>query len=1008
MSEPRSEETIGSKDRPPRWRNRVSSGLGYFSLLAAIALLSLSFSPADAVAQEGTIVGQVVDRGTLQPVRSAQVMIPAIQMGTLTGANGQFALENVPAGTHTVQVQSLGFETANQEVTVGDGEEVEVDFQLASRAVALDELVITGAGVVQERRQLGQTIETISPGDIETSVATSMSELLAGRISGMTSSPMGEVGQSAPLVLRGITSLSQRNDPVIYIDGVRMDNTHTTAGTTNLNRSPLNDINMSDVERIEVIKGAAAATLYGTEASAGVIQITTRRGQEGETQYSFEINQQASTLSSNKIPRNYRFDSSNNSIVSNHPARDFLQTGHGQEYSLSLRGGSRSAQYYASGRWADESGVLPRNTQENASLRTNLSFQHSENLTSELGVGVTRNTNVAPAPSWGLVGELIIANPLDITEMRPYGELFNTIGGALAEVHTFTNDHTSLSGRVAYRWRPNLRSEVRVGYNNVSEDLEMHTPPGLAIREIEGRRLIGERTRSAITVDASTSWDHDITSTIQSSFVIGGQSFWEESRNYETGVRGFASPGLGTIRGGASVYTVDEEMEQVVNAGVFVQEQIGFSNRLFLTGGLRMDGNSAFGDDFGLQAYPKFGVSWVVSEEEFWNMDLRGWDHLRLRFAYGTSGLQPGAFDAQRTWQPVSRLGNDPAVYPLNLGNPDLSPERSTELEFGAEAEFFDGRLAADVVYWTQRTDDALLQVPFPPSEGFLATQLTNIGAMESSGLEVGLNVAAIRNPNFSWNLRPQVATLSQEVTDMGGVAPFRVTGARRWNTIAEGYSPGAKIAPVADPNNPYNLSVPEGDLTSLSQISPNFLQNAAGQDSLVFVGEPRPTLTGSVQSTMEIPGWNLSVRALVSGAAGHVMSNETELIREAVGITARVADFEERLADPNTSAEERAQIAEEYGTTHPSVVSAWVEDADFIRFQELMVSYRLPEQLADRFGASSLQVSAGARNIALWTKYSGLNDPSSSTLTNPLVPNIDYYGQPYPRRFVLQIRGSW
>jgi TonB-dependent starch-binding outer membrane protein SusC len=989
-----------------RLRSRVEGGL--LAALTAVALMALPFGTAEAAAQEGTIMGQVVERGTLQPVRSAQVMIPALQIGTLTGPNGRYVIENVPAGTHTVQIQSLGYETTNQEITVVAGQEVELDFQIASRAVALDELVVTGAGVVQERRQLGQTIASISTADIEDAVATSMSELLSGRISGMTTAPMGEVGQSAPIVLRGVVSLSQRNDPVIYIDGIRMDNTHTTTGTTNLNRSPLNDINMADVERIEVIKGAAAATLYGTEASSGVIQITTRRGQEGAPQYNFEINQQASNLSDDKVPGNWRFDPSTGNIAYNHPASDFLRTGYRQEYSLSARGGSRAVQYYASARWADESGVMPVNSQENASLRTNLSFQHTENFSSEIGLGVTRNTNVAPAPAWGLMGEFVLANPLDITPLRPYGELFNTIGGALAEVHTFTNDHTTISARAAYRWRPNLRSEVRVGYNRVSEDLEMHTPPGVAIREIEGRRLIGERDRTAITLDASTSWDHDITPTIRSSFVLGGQSFWEESREYQTGVRGFASPGLGTLRGGASVYTVDEVMEEVVNAGFFVQEQIGFSNRLFLTAGLRMDGNSAFGEDFGLQAYPKFGASWVVSDHDFWNMDLRGWDHLRLRFAYGTSGLQPGAFDAQRTWQPVSRLGNDPAVYPLNLGNPDLKPERSTELEFGVEAEFFDGRLAADVVYWMQETDDALLQVPYPPSQGFLSTQLTNIGKLESSGIEVGLNVAAVRNPRFSWTLRPQFSTLSQEVTDMGGVAPFRVTGGRRWNMVAEGYSPGAKIAPVSDPNQPYRLSVPVEQLTSLGQITPNFLQNAAGQDSLVFIGESRPTFSGSLQSTFDIPGWNLNVRALLSGAGGYVMSNETELIRDAVGISERVAEFQRLLADPNTSAQERQRIADEYGNKHPTMISSWMEDADFLRFQELMVTYRVPDEMSGRIGVSSLQVSAGARNLALWTNYPGMNDPTSSTLTDPLVPNIDYYGQPYPRRFVFQIRGSW
>jgi TonB-dependent starch-binding outer membrane protein SusC len=999
----------GTKVLPSRGRKL---GLLVPGSLILAGLLLFPPSATEAAAQQGTISGEVVERGTLRALRAAQVMVPDLGLGALTGANGQYSIENVPAGTHEVRVQALGFETMTQEVTVAAGQVATLDFQLGTRAVALDELVVTGVGVVQERRQLGQTIASIGSADIEEAVSTNLMELLQGRVSGMTATPMGEVGQSAPIVLRGIVSLSQRNSPVIYIDGIRMDNTHLAAA--NLNRSPLNDLNMSDIERVEVIKGAAAATLYGTEASAGVIQITTRRGTVGAPTYSFEINQQFSHLPSDRIVGNYIYDSGTGGIVSNHPASDFLKIGHRQDYNLSVRGGGQGVQYFASGRWADERGVLPVNAQDNAALRTNLSFQHTENLESEVALGLVRNTNVIPQPAWGLVGEFVLANPLDIGEFRPYGELFNTIGGAMAYRHTLTADHATISGQVRYRWAPNLRSEVRVGYNRLNTDRVDHVPPGVAIRTMDGLRLIGEDIRTAVTLDASTAWDHDITPSVRSSLVVGGQSFWEEARGYHTGVRGFPSPGLGTLRGGASVYTVDESMSEVINAGFFVQEQIAFQNRLFLTAGLRMDGNSAFGEDFGLQAYPKFGTSWVVSDHDFWNLDQSGWNHLRLRAAYGTSGLQPGAFDAQRTWQPVARLNNEPAVYPLNLGNPDLKPERSVELEFGVEMEFLDGRLGADAVYWRQETQDALLQVPYPPSQGFLAHQLTNIGAMESSGVELGLQWAVVRRPDFSWTLRPQVATLNQEVTDMGTVAPFRVAAGRRWNMVMEGFSPGAKIAPVADPAQPYTLSVPIEEFTSLSQLSPNFLQNAAGGDSLVFIGDSRPTLSGSLQTSFEFPRRNLSVRALLAGASGFVMSNESELIRDAVGITERQARFQQVLADPNATPEQRQQVADEFGNKHPTVISAWMEDADYLRFQELMVTYRVSDDLARRVGMSNLQVSLGARNIALWTRYSGMNDPSSGTppdpggVANPLVPNVDYYGQPYPRRFVFQLRGGW
>jgi TonB-dependent starch-binding outer membrane protein SusC len=274
----------GTKVLPSRGRKL---GLLVPGSLILAGLLLFPPSATEAAAQQGTISGEVVERGTLRALRAAQVMVPDLGLGALTGANGQYSIENVPAGTHEVRVQALGFETMTQEVTVAAGQVATLDFQLGTRAVALDELVVTGVGVVQERRQLGQTIASIGSADIEEAVSTNLMELLQGRVSGMTATPMGEVGQSAPIVLRGIVSLSQRNSPVIYIDGIRMDNNPTSGpsqrGGSRVSR--LNDINPEDIESIEILKGPAASALYGTAAANGVIQITTRRGIAGATQW---------------------------------------------------------------------------------------------------------------------------------------------------------------------------------------------------------------------------------------------------------------------------------------------------------------------------------------------------------------------------------------------------------------------------------------------------------------------------------------------------------------------------------------------------------------------------------------------------------------------------------------------------------------------------------------------------------------------------------------------------
>jgi TonB-dependent SusC/RagA subfamily outer membrane receptor len=781
-------------------------------------------------------------------------------------------------------------------------------------------------------------------------------------------------------------------------------------GGTNLATNRLDDLNAGDIERVEVIKGAAAATLYGTEASSGVIQIFTKRGQVGEPIYSYEITQQALKMP-DRISPVFAYSPANRQIATSSPGDDFIRTGHHQNYNMSVRGGSEGVQYYVSGRFMHETGTLPTNQVGNRSGRMALDFQHSERLSSKLDVGIIRNVAEAPQPFWGLVGEFVLANPWNVSELRPYGELFNTIRGAIAFSNVQTTDNNTLSGTVNYQWIDGLTSRVTIGYNQVNQSVVQFIPVGAGLRDSDGVRDLTDRNSTAFTVDVATNYVRNVTESITSTTTVGGQSFWETLMSKRTGVRGFPSASLNTLRGGSTVFAVDEFQEEVINAGVFAQQQFGFNNRLFLTVGLRMDGNSAFGENFGLETYPKVGASWVVSDHNFWSFESMGWDLLRLRGAFGTSGLQPGAFDAQRTWRPTALVSNDPAVMPENLGNPDLKPERSTEMEVAAEMGFFDGRLGVEAVYWSQETSDALLPVQSAPSLGFLNRQLQNIGRTTSSGIEISTILALLQRPNFRWDLNAAYTNTSQEVVDMGGVAGFRLAGARRLNRIQEGYAPGAILAPIADPRNPYTVSGGIENLTGVNQISPNLLKNAAGADSLVYIGDALPNWTVTLGTTMSL-GSNWSLRTMFSGEGGFVMSNETELIRTAIGLTERAANIHMELADPSTSTDRRRQIAEEWGTKHPNVISAWMEDGTYLRWAELTLTYKVPQELSQRIGFGNTTVSLGGRNLALFTGYSGIADPGSSSAATSdtenirdFVSNIDYFGAPVARRLVFSLR---
>ncbi|MEX2530085.1 MAG: TonB-dependent receptor [Gemmatimonadota bacterium] len=475
-------------------------------------------------------------------------------------------------------------------------------------------------------------------------------------------------------------------------------------------------------------------------------------------------------------------------------------------------------------------------------------------------------------------------------------------------------------------------------------------------------------------------------------------------------VRDFASPTLRTLRGGSAITNLDEFTEEVINAGLFFQEQISLDNRLFLTAGARLDGNSAFGEDFGLEWYPKAGLSWVVSDHGFFNVPLV--NELRVRGAFGTSGLQPGAFDSQRTWRPTAFLYG-PAVAPLNQGNPNLKPERSTELELALEASLFDGRLGFEFIYFDQETTDALLPAFPPPSTGFQSSQLRNLGRITTNGVEIATNFRAMERSGLRWDLNASYSYTDQIVADMGGVPDFRLQTRYRWGHIAEGYAPGAVITPVADPNQPYIVTVPIEELSSVAQILPNTLKNSMGGDSLVWVGNPQPKWTVNFGSSLQL-GDNLSLRALLTGGGGdYILSYESGLIRTATASNLLVAEVQSVLQDPNATVEARRRAAEMYGLKHPDLTSNWMEDGDYLALQEVSLIYQLPDDWLGRLGLENTSVSVGGRNLHVWTGYSGIMDPGAAPNGWPaqagvFSANIDYMSSPSTRRFTMSLRTSW
>lgn len=643
-------------------------------LLPAVALALVS-APLQIWAQStGTVSGEVVEATSGRPLTGAQVFVPGTSIGGITNNDGRFLLLNVPVGEMEVRVQMIGYGTAAQTARVAGGEATTLSFELTESAISLDEIVVTGTAGATEKRKIGNTISTINVAEmVRTQPITSFDELLKGRAPGVNVLPTsGQVGTGSFIRIRGLVSVSQNNTPLVYVDGVRIDNSKDSgAGVGGQGLSRLVDLNPANIARVEVIKGAAATTLYGTEASAGVIQIFTKQGSVGDPQWTLQIEQ-----GGERIP-----DVLRGGLYSEFTGPDgfraldageIIETGHHQSYQLSVAAGGEVMRYFISGGIDRREGsVVPdRNHLRQYSARANLTAVPSSKLSLNLKTSYVNSLLRIPEGDNGLYGFLtnvMLGQPYNATADRPWGESFNSME-ANRQLEVFQRVHHFIGGFTAeYQPFESLRNSATIGMDLVNQEDLKYFPFGFKGSAYkQGRKDSRHRTYANLSIDLRSVLGHNFSPAFTTETAVGAQAnFTNDFRVFGQGLD-FPAPGVSTVGAGART-TADETRTSEVNAGIFVQETVGLWDKLFVTGGLRVDGNSAFGSEFRSQLYPKASAAYNISDEPFWPTDF--WPSMKLRVAWGTSGLAPAQFAADRTYEAVSALEGQPAVTPSNIGD---------------------------------------------------------------------------------------------------------------------------------------------------------------------------------------------------------------------------------------------------------------------------------------------------------------------------------------------------
>ncbi len=1014
--------------------------------LCLALMAGLAFASA-AAAQTGTVTGQVTDAASGRPLESAQVYIEGTALGTLTNSAGRYLFVNAPAGEHTVIAELVGYRAGSQTVTVSAGETSTVDFGLTVTAIALDQIVVTGTGVATEKKRLGNSIATVDVSRLEDRPITSFSDVLQGREPGVVGLPgAGDTGSSGRIRIRGSASLSQSNEPIIYLDGVRIDRGGGGGwGAAQAATRRFDDIDPNSIERIEILKGAAAATLYGTEASNGVIQIFTKRGQQGAPRWTFQTDQTAVTSPNDRFIPHADFPRNATEVarmqhrwgVSLQPYEvyevdymsELYNTGRAQTYSGSVSGGGDLITYFASGRYHDENGPFSKlegvfadggslgnedtitrrqgtvnlNVFPFDNLRLRISGLYSELNQSRLRGG----NNIYGVFSLGLMGQLRLAD-----DNNRYGSLAFATLRETGEAEV-TEDVEHFAGSVNANWT--ITDEIvfdgTFGVDVTNGTNVSFYPFGwnvdnFTVYNTAGRRWFGDRNNREVTGDFKVSHDTDFGSSISSQFLAGGQGFLSQNVYHGGHGQTFPGPGLEVASAGANQDT-SESWNRVVNAGVYFQEQVGWQDWAFLTVGARFDANSAFGADFETATYPKAAISVIPTDLFDWESETLS--TFRIRAAWGRSGLQPGAFDKFTTFTPrPAEVGA--GLAPANLGNQSLRPEISNEIEFGAEFGLFNDRIGVDVTYWDRSTTDALVARQFPVTGGFTSTQLDNIGQIDGTGVEVAVNGSVYNSENLSINVFANTAYIDEIVTDLGGAPPLKTGGSypRYRNFLKEGYAPGSFFGAILDPNMAIPLDLNRNcaepsraealEYFSVSRNPSDFevipVGCAGGSAEYLdsYIGKPTPDFAGSYGFDINFLG-SFELSSNFEYRFGNYHTQDlTGAFRQANAVigrnvpgTARVASI---MQNPASTAEQRLEAAlewaREYRALAPMSGMNQIWTSDFIRLREISLSYRVPSDMIEGLGLDNATITFGGRNVRMWMlgDYRGI-DPEINPSAN-------------------------
>ncbi|SEF46539.1 SusC/RagA family TonB-linked outer membrane protein [Algoriphagus boritolerans] len=987
-----------------------------FKLYKTILSLAFLWGSVGWANAQYTVSGTVADERTGDAMIGASILLKGTTTGTITDLDGGFSITLPTNDPATLIFSSIGYLTQNVEVAPGV---TILNIKLKQDATNLEEVVVTGLATSVKRSNLANAVTSVSARDLTgTTTIQTTDGALYGKVPGATiRSNGGAPGGGISIQLRGISSLSGASQPLIIVDGVYISNasqrtgraTVSGAGASNQDdgSNRLADINPADIETIEILKGPSAAAIYGTRANAGVIIITTKRGQEGKTTVSLSQDigfaQPLRLLgvddwSEDKI--NFFFPESRRPIELER-FRAAQSSGNFIDYEdyfynnqatllntrINVSGGTDKTKFFVSGNITDEEGTVKNTGFNRYSIRANIDHKITNGI--RLGVssnyirsntdrGFTGNQNnsgasigysIAYVPNYFDLrrnadgtyptNPYFSENPVAVTDNGVNNTLVNRF------IQAFTLDVDLLKTEKSF-----LKATFSGGLDYLQNTSLVYLPEFLQFQRAQanpGDVLKGKQESFNTNFQAALVYNWNLGAVNMNSSAGLVRLDFENNALFNRG-RGLV-PGQRNLQQ-ANIQEINQEFSsKIQDAGIFLQQEANWEDKIIGTVGIRWDKSTLNGDPNQYYAFPRASVAFNVANFDFWNVGFI--NQLKPRIAYGETA---GPVNFGSTFTPLGGTnigGLLGSVVSTQIGNTIILPETAKELEFGVDAGFFNNRLAIEATYYIKSTQNNVQNLNLAPSTGVNTTP-SNEAELENKGIELAISGTPIETANFRWFSRVMYWKNELLMTRLG--IPTYIAGAFGSGLgtflYAEGYSPTTIVGTPAAADNP-------GGFT--------------------FWGDAQPDFNMSFFNTISLlKGLELSF--LIDWKKGGDNINLTSFLTDGGGTTNGWFNDDDGDGRPNGRQRPPAPF---------NNAGRWVQDASYVKIREIGLYYNLPKtSIAEWFGTSvsNIRVGTSVNNAFLFTNYEGY-DPETSTFgAQAIANNVDIAPYPTPRRIFFHL----